>query len=81
MINLEVKTKLSAPEAFTRLKSFFGEGGLGLKKTEETEACLSFEGSGGYVKATVCREGNQTTINLLSVEWEIQVKNFATSLS
>jgi len=80
MINLEVKTKLSVPEVCMRLKSFFGEEGLGLKITEETESCLSFEGSGGYVHTTVCKEGNQTKINLLSMEWEIHVKNFAASL-
>ena len=81
MINLEVKTKLSTPEVCIRLKSFFGEGGLGLKITEETQSCLSFEGAGGYVETTICKEGNQTKINLLSMEWEIQVKNFASSLS
>jgi len=81
MINLEVNTKLSTPEACKRLKSFFGEGGLGLKITEETQSCLSFEGGGGYVITTVCREGKKTKINLKSMEWEIQVKNFAASLS
>ena len=81
MIKLEVKTKLSTPEVCNRLKSFFGEGGLGLKITEETESCLSFEGGGGYVNTTVCKEGNQTKINLISMEWEIQVKNFAASVS
>jgi hypothetical protein len=81
MINLEVKTKLSTSEVCNRLKSFFGEGGLGLKITEETQSCLSFEGGGGYVITTVCKEGKQTQINLKSMEWEIQVKNFAASLS
>jgi hypothetical protein len=81
MINLEVTTKLSTPEVCNRLKSFFGKGGLGLKITEESESCLSFEGGGGYVNTTVCKEGNQTKINLLSMEWEIQVKYFAASVS
>ena len=81
MINLEVKTKLSTPEVCNRLKAFFGEGGLGLKITEQTQSCLSFEGGGGYVNATVCKEENQTQISLLSMEWEIQVKNFAARLS
>jgi len=80
MINLEVKTKLSESEICMRLKSFFGEKGLGLKITEETESCLSFEGSGGFVNTTVCKEGNQTKINFQSREWEIQVRNFAASL-
>jgi len=80
MLNMEIKTKLSVPEVCLRLKSFFGKGGLGLRITEETPSCLSFEGGGGYVNATVCKEENQTKINLLSMEWEIQVKNFSASL-
>jgi len=80
MINFEVKTKLSVAEACKHIKSYFGEGGLGLKITEETQSCLSFEGGGGYVATTVCQEGKQTKINLKSMEWEVQVKNFAGSL-
>lgn len=80
MLNLEIKTRLSVPEVCNRLKSFFVEGGFGLKITEETQSCLYFEGGGGYVNATVCKEGNQTQINLLSMEWETQVKNFAANL-
>lgn len=81
MINMDIKTKLSVPKVYMRLKSFFGEGGLGLEITEETQSCLSLEGGGGYVKAIVCKEENQTKIHLLSMEWEIQVKNFAAGLS
>ena len=80
MINMEVKTKLSVPEVCARLKSFFGKGGLGLKITEETPSCFSFEGGGGYVNATICKEGSRTQITFMSMEWEIQVKNFAASL-
>jgi hypothetical protein len=80
MINFEVKTKLAVPEVCSRIKSFFGEGGLGLKITEESQSCLSFEGGGGYVITTVCKDGKITKINLKSMEWEVQVKNFAASL-
>jgi hypothetical protein len=80
MINLEAKTKLKQEEIIDRLKRFFGKGGLGLEITEETPLCLTFEGGGGYVTATLCSEENKIRINLVTQEWDSQVKKFASSL-
>jgi len=80
MINLEVKTKLGAEEVVKRLKAFFGKEGLGLNVSEESSQCLNFEGGGGYVTATVCSEEGKTRINLVSQEWDHQVKKFSASL-
>jgi len=80
MINLDVKTKLKQEEIIDRLKKFFGKGGLGLEITEETPVCLTFEGGGGYVTATLCSEENKIRINLVTQEWDFQVKRFASSL-
>ncbi len=80
MLNLEVRTKLSAEEALGRVKKYFGEGGLGLSLAEETGQCLFFEGGGGHVTATLCQEGKKTRINLTTQEWDHQVKEFASSL-
>jgi hypothetical protein len=80
MLNLEVKTKLSLEKAVTQLKKFFGKGGLGLDVTEETPQCLTFEGGGGHVTATICQEENKTRIILVTQEWENQVKKFVSSL-
>jgi hypothetical protein len=80
MINLEVKTKLSQEEVVKRLKKFFGKGGLGLDIREETPQCLNLEGGGGYVTATLCLEGAKTRIDLVTQEWDHQVKEFASSL-
>ena len=80
MINLEVKTKLGQEEVVKRLKAFFGKGGLGLDLTEESPQCLSFEGGGGYVTATACSEEGKTRINLVTQEWEHQVKEFSSTL-
>jgi len=77
MLNLEVKTKLSPEEVGRRLKNFFGPGGLGLEVKEETPLCFTFSGGGGYVNATVCTEEGKTKINLVTQEWEHQVKEFA----
>ncbi len=82
MLNMEAKTKLSLEEVVKRLKEFFGKGGAGLNLTEEGPQCLNFEGGGGYVNATICEvEGGKTSVNLVSQEWDYQVKKFFAGLS
>jgi predicted glycoside hydrolase/deacetylase ChbG (UPF0249 family) len=81
MVNMEAKTGLSPEEVAKKLKKFFGKGGLGLNLTEDTPLCLTFEGGGGYVTANLCLEDGKTRINLVTQEWEIQVKKFLTTLS
>jgi predicted glycoside hydrolase/deacetylase ChbG (UPF0249 family) len=80
MLNLDVKTKLKQEEVMQRLKKFFGKGGLGLDITEEAPQCLTFEGGGGHVTATLCTEEGKIRINLVTQEWENQVKKFASDL-
>jgi ribosomal protein RSM22 (predicted rRNA methylase) len=80
MLNLEVRTKLSQEEAVQQLKKFFGKGGLGLDVTEEAPQCVTFEGGGGHVTATLCQEEGKIRINLVAQEWENQVKKFASYL-
>ena len=80
MLNLEVKTKLTAKEVSEKLKKYFGTGGLGLDLTEEGPQCLTFEGGGGHVTATFCPEGEKTRVNFETQEWEHQVKTFASQL-
>jgi hypothetical protein len=80
MTNLDVRTKLKQEEVIERLKRFFGKGGLGLDIAEETAQCLTFEGGGGYITATICPEEGKTRINLVSQEWDYQVKKFASGL-
>jgi predicted glycoside hydrolase/deacetylase ChbG (UPF0249 family) len=80
MLNLEVTTKLSQEEMIQRLKKFFGKGGLGLDLTEEAPQCLTFEGGGGHVTATMCSEAGKIRMNLVTQEWENQVKKFASGL-
>ncbi len=80
MLNLEVTTKLSQVEVIQRLKTFFGKGGLGLDLTQEAPQCLTFEGGGGHVTATICSEEGKIRVNLVTQEWENQVKKFASGL-
>jgi len=81
MINLEARTRLTPEQVASSLKKFFGEGGLGLKLTEEAPQCLTFEGGGGYVTASFCSDEGKTKINLAAREWDYQVKEFISSLS
>ena len=80
MLKLETKSKLPPEKIVDKLKGFFGEGGLGLDLEEETSKCLTFQGGGGYVTATLCQEEKKTRIEFVSQEWEIQVKKFTSEL-
>ncbi len=80
MLNLEVRTKLTGEEITEELKKFFGKGGLGLDLTEEGPQCLTFEGGGGHVTVTFCLEEKKTRVNLVTQEWDYQVKQFASGL-
>jgi hypothetical protein len=81
MINLEVETRLSLNDAVKEIKSYFGEGGLGLKLEQDDPGCLHFEGGGGFVHAVICLSKGKTKIELESMEWEYQVKAFAGTIS
>jgi len=80
MLNLEVKTGRKPEKVLQQLKEYFGEGGLGLTLTSEGPQCLSYEGSGGYVTATLCPEGAVTRVNLETREFEYHAKKFAGEL-
>ncbi|MGD2127304.1 MAG: hypothetical protein PVG99_14570 [Desulfobacteraceae bacterium] len=80
MLRLELKTKLSPGEVVEALKRYFGKRGLGLDLKDETAECLTFEGGGGYVNATLCEEKSQTKVDLTTQEWDYQVKQFALKL-
>ena len=80
MLNLEVRTKLTGKEIIEELKKFFGRGGLGLDLTEEGPQCLTFAGGGCHVTATFCPEEEKTRVNLVTQEWDYQVKQFVSGL-
>jgi hypothetical protein len=80
MLNMEVRTALSAEELEKRLKEFFGAGGLGLEMKEECPGRLTFTGGGGYVMATYCSEGEKSLLRVVSSEWAVQVKKFIDKL-
>ena len=80
MLSLEVQTKETSENVMKKFKDYFGEGGLGLELTSDTAGCLTFEGGGGFVTASVCSEESGTKIQLETREWDHQVKRFASEI-
>jgi hypothetical protein len=80
MVHMEQTLNLTPEEVLERIKKFFGKGGQGLELTEENASCLTFTGGGGYVTASVCPEREPTKVELVSQEWEYQVKEFLGTL-
>jgi hypothetical protein len=80
MLSLECKTSLAPAKILEELKRSFGKGGLGLEVKEENPQCITFEGGGGYVTATLCEEKGKTRVDLVTQEWDYQVKQFASKL-
>lgn len=69
------ETKLSTSEVLDKSAEYFGEGGLGLEVTSRDECCISLTGGGGHVTVTVT-EGDKTSIDVETREWDYQVKKF-----
>jgi len=80
MLSLECRSALSPAEVLAELKRSFGKGGLGLEVKEENPQCITFEGGGGYITANLCEDKGKTLVDLLTQEWDYQVKEFASKL-
>ncbi len=80
MLKMAKKTKLSPEEVIKRAVEFFGPAGHGLKVKEQCADSVYFEGGGGIVEVTTCAEGKGTSVELVSREWDYQVKEFISKL-
>ena len=80
MMRLEHRSELSREQVLQQLKHNFGEGGLGLELKEQTATCVTFEGGGGYITASVCEDKGGTRVDIVSQEWDYHVKNFISNL-
>ncbi len=76
MLRLNIKTKLSADEAIRKAVAYF-HGQRGLEVTEQGPASAFFTGGGGIVEVYYYTEGKKSSIELVSREWDYQVKEFA----
>ncbi len=81
MLKIATKTKLNPEKAIKQAIEFFGPGGYGLEVKEQSTECASFEGGGGGVEVTACAEGKGASVELISSEWDYQVKEFINEIS
>jgi hypothetical protein len=81
MIRMTTKTKLSPEETVKRAIAFFGPGGYELEVKEQSSDYACFEGGGGVVDVSVSAQGKETTVELVSREWDHQVKEFLDTIS
>jgi hypothetical protein len=70
-----VQTKLSPEQIIQKALDFFGKDGVGLEITDQSRCCVSFQGGGGHVSLTVI-EGEKTEVELVTREWDYDVKQF-----
>ena len=75
-----VQTKLSPQEIIQKAAAFFGKEGVGLEITDRSRCCVSFQGGGGHVSVTV-NEGEQTEVELVTREWDYDVKRFVRQIA
>ena len=80
MLNISKETELSTEEIKQKVKDYFGEKGLKLEETEGKDDCLSFSGGGGYVTATICSQENNNRLDIVTQEWEYDVKEFLSKI-
>jgi hypothetical protein len=80
MIRMAAKTSMSPEEAIKRAVAFFGPGGYGLEIKEQSASYICFEGGGGVVEVYASAQGKDTALELVSQEWDYQVKEFLGSL-
>jgi hypothetical protein len=72
-----IETELKTSEVLDLAEGYFGVGGLGLERTSRDDCCVSFEGGGGLVIVTVI-EGEKTSVDLETREWDYHAKKFMT---
>ncbi len=68
-------TELSTWEVLNEAEEYFGAGGLRLEVTSRDNCCISLAGGGGHVTVTVA-EGERTSVDIETREWEYQVERF-----
>lgn len=80
MITIETSSKLNLKKLQEAVRGYFGPEGLGLTITEDTDACLNFEGGGGFVKADFCGDGPGSSLTLSGREYDQNIRDFISKL-
>jgi hypothetical protein len=75
-----LETKKSAEAVIDAAVAYFGEEGLGLEGDDIGACCATFEGGGGFVRIDVT-EGDPTEVELVTREWDHDVKAFMSKIA
>ncbi len=76
MLRIAVETNLKPEAVVQKAIGFFGPSGNRMKVLGQTDSCVSFEGGGGSVSVTTLPTGKNTSVEVVTQEWEELVKEF-----
>ncbi len=77
MLHIGTRTKLTPEATIERAVAFFGpDGGYGLKVSDRRADSVCFTDANGGVDVYACAEEDGASIDLVSREWDSQVKEF-----
>lgn len=81
MIRLQKKTKMSPQETIDKAMAFFGPSGYGMDVSDQSKGSVRFEGAGGGVEIATYLEDKNTSVEVISREWEIQAREFMAKIN
>jgi hypothetical protein len=76
MLKIGRESKLKPEEAIKRAVAFFGAGGYDLAVKEEGDCYVTFEGGGGGVRVSATASKKGSSVDVESVEWDYQARQF-----
>jgi hypothetical protein len=76
MIKISKESKLKPKEVIEHAVAFFGPKGYGLELKEQDNCNAYFEGGGGSVRITAETVKKGSSVDVESVEWDYQSKQF-----
>ena len=76
MLKISRETKLKPGEIVKKAIAFFGFGGYGLQLKAEDDCTVYLEGGGGSVKVIAAPSKKGSMVDIESVEWDYQAKQF-----
>jgi hypothetical protein len=80
MLKLGRESKLKPEEAIKTAVAFFGPKGYGLEVKDEGSCCVTFEGGGGHVEVSATASKKGSSVDIESVEWDYQSRQFLDKL-
>jgi hypothetical protein len=76
MLKISKESKLKPKEVIVRAVAFFGPKGYGLELKEEDKCNAYLEGGGGSVRVSAATTKKGSSVDIESVEWDYQAKQF-----